>query len=334
MTRAAHRARRGVAMLAALWLVVGISVVALEFSLAGRERREFGLAAADRARASASALGAFAMTRARLDYALRTGPQGQAGAVGRLRSSDPWLDADSLYSGTVTVDSTEVTVETIDLGTRLNVNALNETELRTLLANLTGDFVQADAMAQAIVDWRDPDDIARVKGGERDDYLKAGLLRLPTNQNFRDVEELLDVKGMTPEVYRLVSPYLTTMGSAQVNLNTAPVPVLRVLPGMTDEIVARILALRSRGSRIASVAEVMPQQRAGLAREVQGAVAAQNARSQQQLSARAGVLTTQLQVTVLARASQAAKPVRLRVLLQRSNVNGTPAAGVTAEEWR
>ena len=167
-----------------------------------------------------------------------------------------------------------------------------------------------------------------------DDYLKAGLLRLPTNQNFRDVEELLDVKGMTPEVYRLVSPYLTTMGSAQVNLNTAPVPVLRVLPGMTDEIVARILALRSRGSRIASVAEVMPQQRAGLAREVQGAVAAQNARSQQQLSARAGVLTTQLQVTVLARASQAAKPVRLRVLLQRSNVNGTPAAGVTAEEWR
>ena len=78
----------------------------------------------------------------------------------------------------------------------------------------------------AIVDWRDPDDIARVKGGERDDYIKAGLLRLPTNQNFRDVEELLDVKGMTPEVYRLVSPYLTTMGSAQVNLNTAPVPVL------------------------------------------------------------------------------------------------------------
>ena len=42
MIRATRRARRGVAMLAALWLVVGISVVALEFSLAGRERRDAG----------------------------------------------------------------------------------------------------------------------------------------------------------------------------------------------------------------------------------------------------------------------------------------------------
>ena len=35
-------------------------------------------------------------------------------------------------------------------------------DAEVLLANLTGDFVQADALAQAIVDWRDPDDIARL----------------------------------------------------------------------------------------------------------------------------------------------------------------------------
>ena len=48
-------------MLAALWLVVGITIVALEFSLVGQERRQFGLAAADRTRQSAAALGGFAM---------------------------------------------------------------------------------------------------------------------------------------------------------------------------------------------------------------------------------------------------------------------------------
>lgn len=330
----AFRGRRGVAMLAALWLVVGISVVALEFSLAGRERRDFGLGAADRAHGSAAALGAFAMTRARLEAALRNGPQSQAGALGRLRSSDPWLDVDSLYSGTTVVDSMHVSVAAIDLGTRLNMNTLSETEWRTLLANLTSDFVKSDALAQAIMDWRDPDDIPRAQGAERDDYIKAGLLRLPTNQNFRDVEELLDVKGMTPEVYRLVSPFLTTLGAAQVNLNSAPVPVLRVLPGMTDEIVARILAQRSRGTRIASVADVMPPTRAGVSGAVQQAQAAQTQRTQQQLSARAAVLTTQVQLTLTVRASAAARPVRLRVMVQRSNRNGAPAADVATEEWR
>ena len=328
------RARRGFAMMAAIWLTVAIAVVALEFARDAKERRLLGIDAAERGAARAAALGVLAQTQERLERAIRQVAQsGNTNTM--LRGSDPWLDVDSLYSGSVGSDSAvQVNLRARDLGAQLNVNLLSEDELKTFFGYALNDYAIADQLAQSVMDWRDPDDIARVKGGERDDYIKAGLLRLPTNQNFRDVEELLDVKGMTPEVYRLVSPYLTTMGSAQVNLNTAPVPVLRVLPGMTDEIVARILALRSRGSRIASVAEVMPQQRGGMSRDVQNAMAAQNARSEQQLSARAGVLTTQLQVTLLARASHAAKPVRLRVLMQRSNVNGTPAAGVTAEEWR
>jgi type II secretory pathway component PulK len=321
-------------MLAALWLVVGITVVALEFTLVGRERREFGLAAADRARSGAAALGAFAVTRARLEQALRTGPQSTAGAIGRLASADPWLGVDSIFSGTVTVDSMVVHVEASDLGTKLNINVLQENELRTLFANLLGDYVKAADLAQAIMDWKDVDEIARARGGEVEEYLKADLLRLPTNQGFRDLEELLDVKGMTAEVYALVSPYLTTLGAAQVNLNSAPVPVLRVLPGMTDEILARILAIRSRGGRINSVAEVMPTAARGMARETATAREVFVSQQMQQISARAGVMTNQIMLTILAQASPAAKPVRLRVMIQRENVNGQPAAGVAAEEWR
>ena len=58
---------------------------------------------------------------------------------------------------------------------------------------------------------------------------------------FREIEELQHVMGMTPEIYSTVSPYLTTRGTAAVNLNTAPVAVLRALPGMTDATLDRIL---------------------------------------------------------------------------------------------
>lgn len=50
------RDRRGVAMLAAMWLILGISIVALQFALSGKERRVLALAAADRGRDAASHL--------------------------------------------------------------------------------------------------------------------------------------------------------------------------------------------------------------------------------------------------------------------------------------
>lgn len=326
--------RRGIAMLAALWLVVGITVVLTELALVGREHREAGLAAVDRARGGAAALGAFSLTRARLDYALQMGPRSTAGAIGSARAADPWLGADSVYGGAVQVDDLGVDVSIVDLGARLNVNTMSEAELTTLFSYLLRDVVQAGRLAQAIADWMDPDDIRRTNGAERDDYIKANALRLPPNGPLRNIEDLLDVKGMTPDIYAVVSPYLTTIGSAQVNLNSAPPPVLRVLPGMTDEIVANILNARSRGMRINSVADVMPRNVRGGNTAVGRAQQTFAAGQQQQISARAGVLTTQLEVTMLAYASPSAVPVRLRVVLQRENQNGQPGAAVISEEWR
>src|SRR5205823_4918062 len=68
------RRRRGVALIAGLWLVVAIATVALQFSLDARERRDLGLGAADRGVGRAAALGALAMIHAKLDYSLRVAP--------------------------------------------------------------------------------------------------------------------------------------------------------------------------------------------------------------------------------------------------------------------
>jgi type II secretory pathway component PulK len=155
----------------------------------------------------------------------------------------------------------------------------------------------------------------RPSGAERDAYIKAEMLALPTNGPFREIEELQNVMGMTPEIYAVASPYLTTHGSAQVNLNTAPVPVLRSLPGMTDATLTRILQLRSQGRRIESVNEIFPSAQNG--RRLPGQLAGRAVIDQ--IGARAGVNTAQLELTITARLGPQAPTAKLIAVIANQN---------------
>jgi general secretion pathway protein K len=308
------KSRRGVALLAALWLVVAIAAVALQFSMEAHERRTIGLLASERGAQRAAAMGALALTQARLEQALRVTPSGNNVQI--LRASDPWLDADSTYSGAVFVDSLEVDVQARDLGEKLNINLVNENELQTFFSFLLGDYAKSTQLAQSIMDWRDVDSMPRPSGAERDAYIKAEMLALPTNGPFREIEELQNVMGMTPEIYAVASPYLTTHGSAQVNLNTAPVPVLRSLPGMTDATLTRILQLRSQGRRIESVNEIFPSAQNGR-RPLPGQLAGRAVIDQ--IGARAGVNTAQLELTITARLGPQAPTAKLIAVIANQN---------------
>src|SRR5207244_7743560 len=86
------RPRRGVALLAALWLVVAIAAVALQFSLDAHERRTIGILASERGIQRAAANGALALMQARLEEALRLGPSADANpSLARLRGTSPWF---------------------------------------------------------------------------------------------------------------------------------------------------------------------------------------------------------------------------------------------------
>jgi general secretion pathway protein K len=318
------------ALIAALWLVVAITVVALQFSLDARERRSLGLAASERGTEQALASGALALVQARLEQVLRVAPSG-TGAVANLRGSDPWLGADSLYSGPYYVDSTRVDVTVKDLGTQLNVNDMTEDQLRTFFSFVIKDYGTSDHLAQCIMDWRDADSIPRANGAEADQYIKDGLLALPTNAPFREVSDLLDVEGMTPDIYNQVAPYLRTRGAATVNLNTAPEAVLRALPGMTDQIILLIEAYRSQGRRISSVAQVMPPV-PGAGRGGRGGGAAAQARNVAMttaLQSTATVNTTLLELTIVAQTGTQAQPARLIADITRTGTSTT----VSYRQW-
>jgi general secretion pathway protein K len=326
--RETARARRGVALIAALWLVVAIAVVALQFSLAGKDRRVLGIDAADRGVAEGTALGALAATQAQLDYLLRAMPQNNA-ALASTRSGDPWLGADSIYSGVTYVDSVPVDVELLDLGRRLNINDMTEDELRTFFSYVLNDYATADHLAQTIMDWTDLDDIPRPNGDEAEGYIKKGLLALPANGPFRSVDELRLVEGMTPAIYAKVAPYFTVYGSGLVNVNTAPVPVLRAIPGMTDQILSNILSQRSRGMRIASIAQVVPGYAPARGRGYNAGLAAMTGIQQQQLGQALTVNTRDVLATVTSRASPESEPVQVMALFTHTGATTT----VSWEQW-
>ncbi|MEO7084572.1 MAG: helix-hairpin-helix domain-containing protein, partial [Gemmatimonadaceae bacterium] len=184
-------------------------------------------------------------------------------------------------------------------------------------------------LAQSIMDWRDADSIPRPNGAERDAYIKAEKLALPANAPFRTVEELQDVMGMTPEIYQKAAPYLTVLGTGQVNVNTAPVPVLRALPGMTDATLNRILQLRSQGGRINSINDLFPTQGAAGrgGRPLPGQLGGQAVVSA--LSAIAGVATSQVELTITSRVGPQAPPAKLTAVMNRQ---GTTAR-ITYKQW-
>jgi general secretion pathway protein K len=317
--------RRGIALLAALWLIVAIAAVSVQFGLAARERRLLGLAGADRARERAVAAGALATMQARMDYDLRNRVVGRGAAA--LRSSDPWLDVDSIYSGVISIDSIPVQVVAKDLGTMLFLNqANNEVELRTFFSFVLGNYTAADQLAQSIMDWRDIDETPRVLGAEREQYLKDDLLALPTNGPLREVDDLIHIRGMTPDVLELIRPYLTTFGTGaagtgtiRVNINSAPEVVLRALPGMTDAILLQIMSQRSQGRRIESVQQVI----SAASRGASGAQQQQNQRTQEALTNRTSVDTQNVLLTFYVSLIPKAQPTRLVALITRGGNNAT-----------
>jgi type II secretory pathway component PulK len=207
---------------------------------------------------------------------------------------------------------------------------MSEIQLQQFFSFLTSDFSLSTHLSQAIMDWRDPDSTQRPNGAERDAYIKAAMLALPMNAQFREIEELRNVMGMTPEVYTLASPYLTTHGQlGQVNLNSAPIAVLRALPGMTDVTLNLILQMRSGGQRINSVAQLFggaqtgPQRGGGRAGQLGGAAV------QNQLQAITTVTTSELELVITARTGPQAQPTKLIAVLRR---NGNTAQ-IESKQW-
>lgn len=247
--------------MAALWLVVLVGVTGYELSVRSRSRRLAVANSLERTQAVAAADGALETVRGELALRLTTSASLNArrSSPGQSTALDPWSDLSLIATDTLAQGDTRAVSRIYDAGARIQINRASEADLRRFLSALAIDAGVADRLAQRIADWRDADDFRRARGAERDDYLRTGARRLPTNADFQSVDELRDVDGMSPELYARIAPFVTVLGTGQVNLNAAPREVLMSLPGMGDETIAGIVRAQRARRPIRSMEELTAQ---------------------------------------------------------------------------
>lgn len=219
---------RGVALVAVLWAVTLFSIMAGSFSLT--LQRDSGLLTTVQGRAQGMSLADAAVHYAMLMQSLPDP---------KLR----WRSDGTPYQ--VRLPGGEVRVRLLDEGGKIDINAAQEATLVALLTRFTGGPDEAAALSDAILDWRDPDDLTRNRGAEAKEYEAAGKGYGPTNRNFQALEELQLVRGMTPALFRRLEPLFTLYtGQDGINPAKASREALMALPGLEPSIVDQYLELR------------------------------------------------------------------------------------------
>jgi general secretion pathway protein K len=139
----------------------------------------------------------------------------------------------------------DLRVTILDESAKVDVNAAPTVLLKGLLRVLGIAEPDADALSDAVADWRDADDLRSLHGAEKSDYAAAGRDYGPANAPFETIEELRQVLGMSDDLYRKLEP-LVTVYSRQSGINAAVAPreVLLALPGATPEQVNLFLEQR------------------------------------------------------------------------------------------
>lgn len=134
---------------------------------------------------------------------------------------------------------------------RLNINTLLASGDKVLLPRLFASWglkpPQSSALMDALRDWIDEDDKAGLNGAEKRDYQKAGFEGMPFNKPFREVEEMLLVRGM--DRINVMRPdwreWFTVMGDGRIDVNEARAELIALIANVPMERVTPLLTLRA-----------------------------------------------------------------------------------------
>jgi len=275
-----------------LWALVVAAALAADLHAGARADVRGATAARDAARARWAARGGLAHAQEALRARLNA-----SSAAGLPPATDTLV----VRPETLDYDGVRVRVSVVDARARVQLNLAPAEELRALAAaaGLSGDA--ADAFARSVAEWRG-------RNGPRMPPAPSGtgaVAARPPTGAFREVEELRGVPGVTLEAYRAVRPWLSVAGDGRINLNSAPVPVLRTLPGFGDQ-VARAVVERRRMSPFLSPYEVVAALPAARRLAVQDRLG--------ELMARVAFTPLHAEVRVEARGAGAAARARIRAV--------------------
>jgi len=227
--RITRAGQRGFALLAVLWLVMLLALIAASFTKTARTQIDLGRNAVEKAKAQALA------------------DAGVNRAILGLLEPDPtarWRADGTPY--VLSLGSGEVRIAIQDEAGKIDLNVASDQLLQGLFTSIGLASDEASALVDAIADFRDPDDLRRLNGAEDDDYRAAGLSWEAKDAPIEAIEELQQVFGMTPELYRRIAPLLTVHSWEDgIDPLVAPAQTLAAVPGITPAQVEAVLAARA-----------------------------------------------------------------------------------------
>ncbi len=168
----------------------------------------------------------------------------------KLQKTGQIIDKTPIKSPVDKVNGATISTVIYDLQGRFNINNLTDQNEQKGFAHLlqtvapTLDQNTALNIAQAAADWISPG----TKNPALDEYyLKSIPPYRASHRPMVSVSELRLVKGVTPELYPQLEPYVTALPQAtQININNADIPTLMSLnPTLTMETAKAIVAHRT-----------------------------------------------------------------------------------------
>lgn len=240
--------QRGLALLLVLWLLVLLIAVVGVFAFGARVEAMQGTTLRDGSRGGQ-------LARAGLEYAL-------------LRVADPdpatrWAADGREHAWSF--EGAPLRVRIMDESGKIDLNHADPQVLAALLQALGEEPGRAQALAAALVDWRDADELTQPSGGAEDpEYALAGMLWGAKDAPFETVGEIVQVLGWTSQLHARVAPHLTLYsGRVRPDPAFAAGPVLVAL-GL-DPVQVEAQRLRDGGAPAAGTGTYSVESRALLA---------------------------------------------------------------------
>lgn len=225
-----RRRQQGIAFILVIWVLVLLAVLLAGFAVVARTE-------ALQARHLAES------TRAR--YMAEVGI---SRAVWELRNPDPltrWAGDGRDYE--FEFEGAKIVVAIQDESGKIDINNAEGDVLQRYFTSMGLDQRDAQQIADAVLDWRDADDLTQPMGAEDADYEREDYPYGAADTGFQTVGEIQQVMGMDYELFRRMEPDLTIWGGTSLpSAGSASLQVLMSFPGMTREMAEQLIALRSQ----------------------------------------------------------------------------------------
>jgi general secretion pathway protein K len=210
-----NSAQRGIALIMVLWLIVLLTIVAASFATHSRvETRMAGnLVQREKARLMAQS----GLNRALMELMV-------------TKNEQRWRFNGEVHELQALQGSLRIAIRNASGLVDLNRSPRNV--LYNLFALISADAEVRAQLLDALEDWRDSDDLRRLKGAEDSDYASAGYAYGTAGRDLESVDELGYVMGFDRDAVNKLRPYVTVYSDlGTVDYNFASDSLVALLKG-------------------------------------------------------------------------------------------------------